>query len=102
MDFKELLETDEEVKDVETITSLKTSGLPLVLYGASADVADRIVKKLSCYDIDVAAVAFDDDAPLMTAGGGALTFYPEDVQTLGVKDVDKKFPAYNVLPGFVK
>ncbi|MDR1381639.1 MAG: FkbM family methyltransferase [Tannerella sp.] len=98
MDFKELLETDEVANDVRIITALKRSGLPVVLYGASADVAGQIVKKLSSHDIEVAAVAFDGDSPLMTG----LTARLKDVETVGVKDVDGKFRAYNVIPGFVK
>ncbi|MDR0699599.1 MAG: FkbM family methyltransferase [Tannerella sp.] len=98
MDFKELLETEAKANDVETMTLLKTSGLPVVLYGASVDVSDQIVKKLSCHDVDVAAVAFDVDAPLMVE----LTVYLRDVETLEVKEIDKKFPAYNMILGFVK
>jgi FkbM family methyltransferase len=98
MNFKELLETDEEENDAKTIMFLKTSGFPVVLYGASVDVADQIVKKLSYHDVDVAAVAFDEDAPLMAG----LTVSLKDAETVGVKEIDKKFPAYNVILGFVK
>jgi FkbM family methyltransferase len=98
MYFKELLETDEDANDVRTITFLRTSGLPVVLYGASVDVADQIVKKLSYHDVDVVAVAFDDEAPLTDGLTGCL----KDVEKIKVREVDKKFPAYNVIPGFVK
>jgi FkbM family methyltransferase len=103
MDFKQLLETDETANDVRIITFLKTSGLPVILYGASVDVADRITEKLSYDGLDIAAVAFDDESPLMTGTADYLkTGYLKDVETVGVKVVDQKFTAYNVIVGFVK
>jgi FkbM family methyltransferase len=98
MDFKELLETDNEANDVRIMTALKTSGLPVVLYGASADVADRIVKKLSCNDVKVSVVAFDEESPLMTG----LTVHLKETETASVKDAVRMFPACNVILGFVK
>ena len=98
MDFKNLLETDEDANDVRIITYLKASRLPVVLYGASADVADRIVEKLSRNDVHLAAVAFDDEAPMMIGPTVGL----RDTETIRVRDLDRNFPAYNVILGFVK
>ncbi|MDR1525404.1 MAG: FkbM family methyltransferase [Tannerella sp.] len=98
MDFKELLETDEAENDVRIITLLKASGLPVVLYGATADVADQIVKKLSCHGIEPALVAFDDESPLMTGQTVSL----KDAETAGIRELDEKIPAYHVIAGFVK
>ncbi|MDR2680318.1 MAG: FkbM family methyltransferase [Tannerella sp.] len=98
MVFKELMETNEEENDVRIITALRASGLPVVLYGATVDVADQIVKKLSGYGIELSLVAFDDESPLMTGQTVSLT----ETETTGIKELDEKIPAYHVILGFVK
>jgi FkbM family methyltransferase len=98
MNFNTLFEVDETPRDIAVIESFKEAGIPVVLYGAAADVSDRIVRKLSCNRIPVAAVAYDEDAPLMTASTALL----KDTETVSVKELDDRFPSYNVIPGFVK
>jgi FkbM family methyltransferase len=98
MNFNTLFETDETPHDVAVIENLKESGIPVVLYGAAADVADRIAAKLSRNRIAVALVAYDEDAPLMTAS----TVLLKETETASVAELDDRFPAYHVILGFVK
>jgi FkbM family methyltransferase len=98
MDIKVLFEEDERPNDVAVIESLKKSALPVVLYGATVDVADQIVKKLSCNHVHVALAAYDEDAPLMTAS----TVLLKDMETAGAEGLDERFSSYNVILGFIK
>ncbi|MDR1115891.1 MAG: FkbM family methyltransferase [Tannerella sp.] len=98
MDFKELLKIDGDENDAGIITMLQASRLPVVLYGATVDVADQIVKKLSSHGIEISAVAFDDESPLMTGQTVCL----KEAETVGTKEFDEKTPAYHVIIGFVK
>ncbi|MDR1222408.1 MAG: FkbM family methyltransferase [Tannerella sp.] len=98
MDFNTLFETDETPRDRAVLESLRESGIPVVLYGAAADVADQIVRKLSCNQIPVAGVVHDEDAPLMTAS----TVLLKEAETFGPEALDERFPSYNVIIGFVK
>ncbi|MDR3251537.1 MAG: FkbM family methyltransferase [Tannerella sp.] len=98
MNFIELFSPNAVANDVEVLESLKRQEIPVVMYGASIDVADRIVKKLSANGITVAAVAYDDESPLMTDATALL----KDTPTIPAKEIDRTFPACNVVPGFVK
>ena len=98
MDFRKLFEKEVKPNDVAVIEFLKDSALPVVIYGVSPDVADQIVKKLLHNHIKVSFVAYDEDCPLMTDS----TVLLKDTATIHVKEADRKIPAYNVIPGFVK
>ena len=98
MDFKELLKPDVVVKDVAIIEMLKKSDIPVILYGATIDVADQIAKKLAANNIRIEVVAFDEESPVMTG----LTVLLKDTETICIEDVDKKFSAYNVVLGYVR
>ena len=65
MDFKELLKPG-VTKDLAVIKLLMDSGFPVVLYGATVDVADQITKKLATNNIKIEVIAFDEDSPMMT------------------------------------
>jgi len=98
MDFKQIFENHEAPNDEAVIDQLNTSGLPVVMYGASPDVADQIVKKLLLNHITVSCVAYDEDCPVKTAS----TAYLKDTPTVQIKDIDSQIPAYHVIIGFVK
>ena len=98
MDFNELLKPGVQANDVAVIERIKKTDAPVVLYGASVDVADQIVKKLSAYGIAVQGVVFDEESPVMTASTRLL----KDVEPVHVRDVDDRLPAYHVIAGFVK
>jgi len=98
MDFRDILKDHEVPNDVAVIDRLKASGLPVVMYGASPDVADQITKKLLLNHITVSFVAYDEDCPVMTAS----TIYLKDTAMVHIKDIDSKIPAYHVIIGFVK
>jgi len=98
MDFREILKDYMVPNDVAIIDQLQASGLPVVMYGASPDVADQIVKKLLLNHTTVSCVAYDEDCPVMTAS----TAYLKDTPTVQIKDIDSKIPAYHVIIGFVK
>ena len=98
MDFKKLFEKEAIPNDVAVIKFLKESALPVVIYGVSLDVADQIVKNLLCNNITVSFVAYDEDCPMMTEA----TIFLKNTEIIHTKDIDKRIPAYNVIPGFVK
>lgn len=98
MDFKELLKTNEKVNDITVIEAIQQSGHPVILYGATVDVADQIVKKLAANKISVELVAFDEDSPLMTDSTQLLA----ETGTARVETIDQRFPDYHVILGFVK
>jgi FkbM family methyltransferase len=98
MDFNDILNFSGPPNDVAVIERLKKSNFPVVLYGASVDVADQIVKKLSVNGIPIRTVVFDETSPMMTDS----TRFLKETEKIAVCDIDKKFPAYHVIPGFVK
>ena len=98
MFISKLLEDNEQPNDVAVIEWLKESALPVVLYGASIDVADQIVKKLLRDHITVSFVAYDEDCPMMADA----TVLLKNADNIRVEDIDKKIIAYNVILGFVK
>ena len=98
MFISKLLKDDEQPNDVAVIERLKESALPVVLYGASIDVADQIVKKLLLNHITVSFVAYDEDCPMMADA----TVLLKNTDSIRVEDIDKKIIAYNVILGFVK
>ena len=98
MNFDELLKPAEPANDVAIIEMIKKSNLPVILYGASVDVADQITKKLSDNGIAIQMVVYDEESPVMTG----VTRLLKDVETVPVQDIDRKLSAYHVIPGFVK
>jgi hypothetical protein len=98
MDFKELVETNVRINDVEVIKMLKESAYPVILYGATPDIADQIVKKLAENQISIALVAVDDDSRQMLSSTRLL----KQAKTERVEDVDEKLPCYHVVLGYVK
>ena len=98
MDFDELLNSDDVANDVTVIEFIKKSDIPVVMYGATVDVADQIVKKLALNHVSITIVAFDDSSPLMIDSTALL----KSAETMRVVDIDEKFPAYNVILGFVR
>jgi len=98
MGFDELLKTDIKANDVSIIETIRQSKLPVVLYGATVDVADQIVKKLLANDILINLVAFDEESPLMTKSTQLLC----ETETIALDHVDKRYNAYHVILGFVK
>lgn len=98
MDFKELLEPAGVPNDVAVIETLKKTDCPVVLYGATVDVADQIVKKLAANGITITCVVFDDESPVMTEE----TLLLKKTPTVRLADIDRQFPAYQVVFGFVR
>ena len=98
MDFKDLLNPGVVANDIVIIELLKRSVFPVVLYGATVDVADQIVRKLALNNIRIVLVAFDDNSPLMVES----TVLLKETVTMLIEDVDELLPAYNVILGFVK
>lgn len=98
MEFKELLKADGKANDIAVIEVLQQSQLPVILYGATVDVADQIVKKLAANNIRIVSVAFDNEAPSMTKSTRLLA----ETETIQAEMVDQLFPAYHVILGFVR
>ena len=98
MDFKELLKPGVVVNDIAVIENFKELDVPLVMYGATVDVADQIAKKLAKNNIRIDIVAFDTESPVMTASTASL----KNTELMRVEDLDKHLPAYNVVLGFVR
>ncbi|MDR0572679.1 MAG: FkbM family methyltransferase [Tannerella sp.] len=98
IDFNELLKPAGTANDVAVIESLKGSDFPVVLYGATVDVADQIVKKLAANHIRIKLVAFDEESPVMTDS----TILLKETEKVHVEDLDQKLPGYHVVLGFVK
>jgi FkbM family methyltransferase len=98
MNINVLFEAEEKPNDVAVIDILKKSALPVVMYGATTDVADQIVKKLSRHGIEIAWVAVDEEAPAATSSA----YYLKDTETVSVEALDERLPAYQVILGFVK
>lgn len=98
MEFNELLKTSEKANDIHVIETILHSKLPVILYGATIDVADQIVKKLGGNDISVTSVAFDEDSPLMIHSTQLLN----KTETIPADKVDQQYTAYHVILGFVK
>ena len=98
MGFNELLEPSGVANDIAVIERLKGSRLPVVLYGATVDVADQIVKKLSSNGIQVSKVISGEGVPVMTE----LTVFLKNTVIVNAKDIDGILPEYNVVLGFVK
>jgi len=98
MDFNELLKPAVLPNDIAVINRLKASDLPVVLYGASVDVADQIVKKLSENNISLTMVVYDEESPVMTK----MTRFLKDFEPVHLKDAVKRLPTCHVILGFVK
>ena len=98
MGFDELLELTGAANDIVVLERLKESHLPIVMYGASIDVADQIVKKLSSNDLEVSIVISDEGVQVMTE----LTESLRNTEIVNAKDIDTMLPEYNVVLGFVK
>ena len=98
MYFDELLKPAGQPNDEAVIEILQNSGAPVVLYGASADVADQIVKKLSENGITVKIVVFDEESPVMTGSTRLL----KNFEPIHIKEINRILPACHVILGFVK
>ena len=107
MDLKELFDTQYLASpyeptpyenDVAVIERLKESQEPVILYGATPDIADQIVKKLAGHHITITLVAIDDDSRQELSSTKLL----KDADTVRAEDVDAKLPHYHVIIGFVK
>ena len=98
MNFNELLKPDMAVKDVAIMEMLKKSNIPVVLYGATVDVADQITKKLATSDIRIEIIAFDEESPVMADS----TVFLKNTEVMCIEDVDRKLPVYNVVLGYVR
>ena len=98
MEFNKIPDFSGQPNDVAVIETLKKSNFPVVLYGASVDVADQITKKLMVNGISVKTVVFDEASPMMTDSTRLL----KETEKIAVCDINKKFPAYHVILGFVK
>ena len=96
MEFKELLKPFEVANDVAIIEMLKESDIPVVMYGATIDVADQIAKKLASNGIGIEVVAYDDESPVMID----MTVLLRDTKLMRIEEID--FPAYNVVLGYVR
>ena len=97
MNFDELLKPG-LANDVAVIERLKASRLPVVMYGATIDVADQIVKKLVANGIEIKSIIFDEDSPVMADS----TVFLKKTERVHLKDIDSMLPAYNVILGFVR
>jgi FkbM family methyltransferase len=97
MDFKELLIPAIKGKDTEVIENLRRTQYPVILYGAAGDVGGQIAAKLIKNGFRIAKTALDADCP-------AITFAPSlsGTETCPVEEIDRSFPAYHVIIGFVK
>jgi len=98
IDFDELLRPEAATNDTMVIEKIKIAPIPVVLYGASIDVADQITDKLLKNGITVHMVVYDDDTPVMTASTRLL----KEAETIHIRDIDHKLSAYNMIMGFVK
>jgi len=98
MDFDELLKPAGLPNDVLVIEKIKESAIPIVLYGASVDVADPIAKKLSDNGLSIQMVVFDEESPVIIGSTRLL----KDLELVHICDVDRLLPAYHVILGFVK
>ncbi|MDR2233624.1 MAG: FkbM family methyltransferase [Tannerella sp.] len=98
MELDDIFSYNEQPTDLAVIERLKSMALPVVIYGASLDVADQIVKKLIDSQIAVSFVAYDDECPMMAAS----TVLLKNTSVIHVKDIDSQLSAYNVILGFVK
>lgn len=98
MDFKELLNLNIKGKDVEVIENLRRSTCPVILYGATGDVAGQIAEKLAKNDVRIAKIALDEDCPPAVVSAPSLS----GVETCPVAEIERNFPACHVIIGFVK
>ena len=98
MGFDELLEPSGAANDIVVIERLRETRLPIVMYGATVDVADQIVKKLSSNGLEVNIVISDEGVPVMTE----LTKLLNNTVIVHAKDIDTMLTEYNVVLGFVK
>jgi FkbM family methyltransferase len=98
MDFKDLFEPAGKPADEAIIETVAASQLPVVLYGATPDVAGQIVKKLNVNNINVHLITFDDESPPVAVENPAL----KNIAQISVNELNRILPAYNVIIGFVK
>lgn len=98
MNFDALLTPETETHDEAVIRFLQKSPLPVVLYGATVDVADQIVKKLQANGITLMYVTCEEGVPVMT---GETRLLKETVP-VPVEELDRQLDAYHVVLGYVK
>jgi FkbM family methyltransferase len=93
-----LFEPIKKPVDEAVIETLTTSQLPVVLYGATPDVAEQIVKKLNVNNINIDFIAFDEVSPVVTDENSLL----KSVVQIPVNELNTRVFAYHVIIGFVK
>jgi len=97
-EFRCLLASYGIPNDVQILKVLRGEGAPVVLYGASEDVADPIAKTLLKNGIKVSMILYDDETPVLTNS----SLYLKDVEKVHTKDIDKRVQGYHLVIGFVK
>ncbi|MDR2147444.1 MAG: FkbM family methyltransferase, partial [Tannerella sp.] len=98
MIFNDLFMPFGKSADEAAIELLGASRLPVVLYGATPDVADQIAKKLSVNHIRIDYVVFDEESPLVIAENSLL----QNITQLSVNELNREISVYHVVVGFVK
>ncbi|MDR3267665.1 MAG: FkbM family methyltransferase [Tannerella sp.] len=98
-EFAELLKPNVKRADTAVIEALRSySHVPVILYGATVDVAGRIAVKLQRHGIRIDRIAFDGDCPAVDTSAPALS----GVEVDSVENIDRDFRTYHVIIGFVK
>jgi FkbM family methyltransferase len=100
MKFDELLLEPVQTNDHSIMQFLIETNLPVVLYGTSADVSDRIVRLLTDAGLVISCLAFDAEKSI-AASVEAITSL-NDLPTVAAEELDKLLPSYNVVVGTVK
>ncbi|MDR2473934.1 MAG: FkbM family methyltransferase [Tannerella sp.] len=99
MEFEELFSAPFIANDEAVLKRFKSNGLPVVMYGASIDVADGIARKLAANGTPVAMLAYDDEKTPMT---GAYSLLLKGLSRMSVSELDANHGRFNVVAGFVK
>jgi FkbM family methyltransferase len=94
-EFRRLLSALELPFDGQFLRVLRHGGAPIVMYGASDDVAGQIQKTLAKNGVKVDMIMYDEETPVSIQ---VLT----DVEKIHLRDIDKKYKGYHVVIGFVK
>ncbi|MDR0836180.1 MAG: FkbM family methyltransferase [Tannerella sp.] len=98
MNFEDLFEPIEKPADEAVIETLAASQLPVVLYGATPDVAGQIVKKLNVNNIKIDFIVFDEESPVMTVGNPLL----KNITQISVNELNRNFLECHIIIGFVR
>jgi FkbM family methyltransferase len=98
MNFEDLFEPLGKPADEAIIEMLVQSQQPVVLYGATPDVADQIVKKLNVNNININFIAFDEESPVVTVENSLL----KNVAQISVNELNTRNYTCHVIIGFVR